>query len=277
MTIHPAREAQLAFLFTKEVFVPTKYSDFANVFLEKSANVLLEWTGANEHAIELEEGKQSPYGPIYSLGPIKLKTFKTHIETNLSNDFIRILKLPAGALILFVCKLDGSLCLCVDYQGLNNLTIKNRYLLPLIDKSLDQLCRAKRFTQLDFTSAYHRIRIKEGDEWKTAFRTRYGYSEYQVITFRLSNAPASFQGYINKILTKKLDIFIIVHLNDILIYTKDPGHAHVDAVWWILEELRRNGLFAKLKKCRFHKDEVRFLGYAVSAQGIKMEKERELT
>ena len=89
---------------------------------------------------------------------------------------------------------------------------------------------------------------------KDGFRTQYGYFEYQVMPFRLSNAPASFQGYINKILTGKLNIFVIIYLNDILIYTKDPGQAHVDAVWSVLEKLRKNGLFANLKKCHFHKD-----------------------
>ena len=88
--------------------------------------------------------------------------------------------------------------------------------------------------------------------------------------FELSNGPASFQGYINKILTKKLDIFVIVYLNDILIYTKDLSQAHVNAIWWVLEKLRKNGLFANSKKCHFHKDEVRFLGYVVSAQGVRM-------
>ena len=107
-----------------------------------------------------------------------------------------------------------------------------------------------------------------------AFRTWYGHFKYQVMLFGLSNAPASFQGYINKILAKKLNIFVIVYLNDIFIYIKDPGQAHIDAVWWVLEELRKNGLFANLKKCRFHKDEVRFLGYIVWAQGVKIEEER---
>ena len=92
--------------------------------------------------------------------------------------------------------------------------------------------------------------------------------------FKLSNAPASFWGYINKILAEKFDIFVIIYLDDILIYTKDPSQVHVNAVWWILEELRKNGLFANLKKCRFHKDEVHFLGYVVSAQGVKIEEER---
>ena len=164
MTIHPAREAQLALPLAEKVIVPLEYSDFADVFSEKSANVLPERTRANEHAIELEKGKQPSYGPIYSLGPVELETLKTYIKTNLANGFIWTSKSLAGAPILFVRKRDGSLCLCVDYQGLNNLTIKNRYPLPLIGKSLDRLGRAKQFTQLDLTSAYYRMRIKEGDK-----------------------------------------------------------------------------------------------------------------
>ena len=205
---------------------------------------------------------------------MKLETLKTYIKTNLANSFIRPSQSPASALILFIQKKNGSFQLCVDYQGLNNLTIKNRYPLPLISKSLNRLGRAKCFTQLDLTNAYHRMRIREGDEWKTAFRTRYGHFEYQVMPFGLSNAPATFQGYINKILAEKLDVFVIVYLDDILIYTEDPGQAHVEAVRWVLENLRRHGLFANLKKCRFHQDEVRFLGYVVSAQGVQIEEER---
>ena len=139
-------------------------------------------------------------------------------------------KSPAGAPILFDKKPDGSLCLCVDYWGLNNITIKNRYPLPLVGESLDRLGRAKQFTQLDLTSAYHQMRIKEGDQWKIAFRTRYGHFEYQVMPFGLTNTLGSFQGYVNKILAEKLNIFVIVYLDDILIYTKDPRKAHVEAV-----------------------------------------------
>ena len=210
IAIHPARKAQIALLVTKKVKISTEYSDFLNVFLEEKALILPKVTELNRHAIELQEDQYPAYGPIYSLGPVELKTLKTYIETNLANGFIRPSKSPAGAPILFVGKPDGSLRLCVDYRGLNNLTIKNRYPLPLIGESLDRLGRAKRFTQLDLTSAYHRMRIKEGDEWKTTFRTRYGHFEYQVMPFRLSNAPASFQGYINKILAKKLVIFVII-------------------------------------------------------------------
>ena len=118
------------------------------------------------------------------------------------------------------------------------------------------------------------MRICEGDEWKTAFRTQYGHFKYQVMPFGLSNAPATFQGYVNKILAEKLDIFVIVYLDDILIYTKDPGGPHAEAVCWVLDSLQKYSLFAKLKKCRFHQDEIRFLGYVVSSKGISMEAEQ---
>ena len=178
--VHPDREVQVAALIADEtpVAISAEYSDFEDMFSKESAAVFPKHIEINTHAIDLEEGKQPPYRPIYSLGPVELKTLKTYIETNLANGFIRPSKSPAGAPILFDKKQDGSLRLCVNYRGLNNITIKNRYPLPLVGESLDRLGRAKRFTQLDLTSAYHRMRIKEGDEWKTAFRTWYGHFEY---------------------------------------------------------------------------------------------------
>ena len=170
----------------------TEYLDFANVFLEKSANVLPEQTKAIEHAIKLGEGKQPSYGAIYSLGSVELETLKTYIETNLANNFIRASKSPVSAQILFVRKRNGSFRLWINYQGLNNLTIKNRYPLLLIGESLDRLGWAKQFTQPNLTSAYHQMGIKEGDEWKTAFQTWYGHFEYQVMPFGSFNASASF-------------------------------------------------------------------------------------
>ena len=164
MNIHLAKKAQLALLLNKKVTVPTGYSDFADVFSEKLANVLPERTGANEHAIKLEEGKQPSYGPIYSLGPVELEALKTYIKTNLANSFIRTSKLLASAPILFIYKPNGSRCLYVNYQELNNLTLKNWYPLPLIGKSLDWFSWAKQFKQLNKISAYYWRRIKEGDE-----------------------------------------------------------------------------------------------------------------
>ena len=139
---------------------------------------------------------------------------------------------PAGAPILFVPKKDGTLRLCVDYRGLNAVTVKNRYPLPLITEILDRLVGAKFYTKLDLRDAYHRIRIRVGDEWKTAFRTRYGHFEYRVMPFGLTNAPATFQAYINTAMHGLLDEFCIVYLDDILIYseTEEEHRQHVCAV-----------------------------------------------
>ena len=164
MTIYPVRKAQMALLLAKKVNVLVKYSDFVDVFSKKSANLLPEQIGVNEHIIELEKGKQSPYEPIYSRGPVELETLKIYIKTNLANGFITAPKSPMGAPILFIRKLNDSFYLCVNYQELNNLKIKNWYPLPLICKFLNRLDQAKRFTYLDLMSAYYWIRIKEGDE-----------------------------------------------------------------------------------------------------------------
>ena len=254
--------------------VPAKYSDFADVFFPDLVSKLPKHTRINDHAIELVNSQQPPHKLIYSLGLVEFETLKAYIETNLANRFIRPSKSPAGAPILFDRKPDGFLQLCINYQGLNNFTIKNRYPLPLIGESLDRLRKTKRFTQLDLTSVYHRMRIREGVKWKTTFKTWYGYFQYQVISFGLTNTPSSFQGFINKILAKKLDIFVIIYLDDIFIYTDDDRDSHVITVWWILEQLRKFSLFANLKKYWFHQDEVWFLGYVVSSKGIRIEDER---
>ncbi len=139
--VHPSRRAQSAHLKADEAptEVPKEYAGFVDVFSPKLAVELPEYTGINDHAIKLVDDRQPLYAPIYSLGPIELKTLKAYIKNNLASSFIRPSKSPAGALILFNKKLDGSLRLCVDYQGLNNLTIKNRYPSPLVRESLNQL------------------------------------------------------------------------------------------------------------------------------------------
>jgi len=135
---------------------------------------------------------QPPFGPIYSLSQNELAALRDYLDENLAKNFIRHSKSPARAPILFVKKKDGSLWMCVDYRGLNKVTIKNQYSLPLISGLLDQLGQAKIHTKIDLCGAYNLVRIKEGDEWKTAFRTRYGHFEYNVMPFGLTNAPAIF-------------------------------------------------------------------------------------
>ena len=176
--IYIDREAQIAFLLIKEIKILEEYSDFTNVFSEEKAFVLLERIELNKHTINLDNCKQPPYRPIYSLSLLELETLKTYIETHLKTGFIWSSKFPTGALILFDKKPDASLRLYIDYWGFNNLTINNLYLLPLIEELLDRLGQATRFNQLDLINAYHQMRITEVDKWKTAFRTRYSHFEY---------------------------------------------------------------------------------------------------
>jgi hypothetical protein len=142
---------------------------------------------------------------------------------------------------LFAKKKDGGLRLCVDYRALNSATVKNRYPLPLIAKMLDRMRGARIFTQLDLWNTYHLIRIKEGDEYKTAFRTRYGQFEYRVMPFGLTNAPATFQAYIDDCLQPYIDDFAVRYLDDILIYSTNEKE-HEDHVQKVLERLRQLGL-----------------------------------
>ena len=155
MSIHLSCQAQVAALTSKETGIFAEYSDFSNIFSSDFAVELPEHIGINDHPINLLDNKQLFYSPIYSLGTIELENLKTYIKANLASGFIRPSKSPAGTLIPFVQKKDGSLRMCVDYRGLNNLTIKNRYSLPLIGESLDRLGCAKHFTQLDLTKTHH--------------------------------------------------------------------------------------------------------------------------
>ena len=259
----------------KIVILPTEYADYKGVFSEKKAELLPNHNAHQLH-IDLEPGKLPPYGPLYNLSEQELQVLREYIDTHLKRGWIRPSTSSAGAPILFVKKKDGGLRLCVDYRGLNAITLKNRYPLPLIQESLSRLQNATIYTKLDLRDAYHRLRIKEGDEWKTAFRTRYGHFEYTVVPFGLTNAPGTFQGYINHALSDLLDVCCIVYLDDILIYSSNLEE-HVQHVQNVLERLQNHQLYAKLSKCSFHQDKVDFLGYTISKNGIEMDPSRTET
>ena len=222
------------------------------------------------HQINLKPDTQPSFGPIYGLSEIELKALKTYIDENLLTSFIRTSSSPAAAPILFVKKKDGTLRLCVDYRGQSNITIKDSYPLPLISETLDRLKGAKIFTHLDLREAYHLIRIKEGDEWKTAFRTRYGLYEYSVMPFGLTNAPATFQRFINDTLREDLDEFCVAYLADILIYSNNILD-HQQHVSRILKKLKANNIFVKAEKCEFNVTTTQFLGFIISPEGISMD------
>ncbi|KAM0709942.1 hypothetical protein Q7P35_003986 [Cladosporium inversicolor] len=175
-----------------------------------------------DHAIDLEPNERPPFRPLYNLSVKELAALREYIEQALKNGWIKRSVSEAGAPILFVLKKDGSLRLCVDYRGLNAITKKNWHPLPLISETLDRLGYATVFSALDLKDAYHRIPIKRGDEWKTAFRTRYSHFEYCVMPFGLTNAPATFQAYINRAMAGLVDICCVVYLDDILVYSDTP-------------------------------------------------------
>ena len=256
---------------TFEPVIPREYRDYAGAFSKEAAEQLPEH-GPQDHAIELTGGEPS-FGPLYNLSATELGVLREYIEDNLRRGFIRPSTSPAGAPILFVKKKDGSLRLCVDYRSLNRLTVKNRHPLPLISEALDRLVGAKIYTKLDIRSAYNLIRIREGDEWKTAFRTRYGHFEYLVMPFGLANAPATFQAFINKVLREFLDVFCIAYLDDILIYSNNKEE-HIQHVRLVLDRLLRNGLYAKLEKCEFHVIRIGFVGFVATPHGTEMEESR---
>ena len=191
----------------------------------------------------------SSFGPIYSLSDLELKALSTWLKENLDKGFNQPSTSPAGAPILFVKKKNGSLRLCVDYRALNNITIKNRYPLPLIAEALDRLRSATIFTKLDLRGAYNLVRVKEGDEWKTALRTRYGHFECLVMPFGLTNAPAVFQHFMNDVFRDLLDNTVLIYLDDIVIFSENES-LHQQHVRRVLERLIANGLYVAPEKMR---------------------------
>jgi hypothetical protein len=250
--------------------VPRKYHDFLDVFDKKEADKLPPHRPFDHH-IPLVEGANPSFGPIYPLSPLEQLELKKYLEENLKKGFIRPSESSVASPILFVKKKDGSLRLCVDYRRLNSMTVKNRYPLPLINDLLDQLRRATIYTKMDLRGAYNLLRIKEGEEWKTAFRTRYGLFEYAVMPFGLTNAPASFQHLMNHVFRDMLDVSVIVYLDDILVFSKNEAD-HELHVREVFKRLREYGLYAKADKCEFDTRQVEFLGFVVSPEGISMDK-----
>jgi hypothetical protein len=223
---------------------------------------------AVDHEIKLEPGAKPPFLPIYHLSPRELEEVKEQLTMLIEAGFIQPSKSPFGAPIIFVPKKNGKLRMCVDYRALNAVTVKNRYPLPRIDELLDRLQGSSVYTKLDLQSGYWQIRIKEEDIPKTAFRTRYGHYEWKVLPFGLTNAPASFQALMNQVLGPYLDQFVIVYLDDILVFSRTPEE-HEHHLHLVLEALEKHQLYVGLDKCAFGLRSVDFLGHVVSSEGIK--------
>lgn len=254
----------------QSVECPSDYASFKDVFCPKRASRLpphRPW----DCAIDLVPGEPVPRGRIYPLSLPEQKAMEEYIEEALKQGYIIPSTSPAASSFFFVAKKDGGLRPCIDYRKLNLITIKYRYPLPLVPAALEQLRGATIFTKLDLRSAYNLIRIREGDEWKTAFVTPTGHYEYRVMPYGLVNAPSVFQSFMHEVLREFLHRFVIVYIDDILIYSRSLAE-HRLHVAEVLQQLRKYQLYLKAEKCIFHQSSVHFLGYIISNGGIRMDK-----
>uniref|UniRef100_A0A8C5HTM3 Gypsy retrotransposon integrase-like protein 1 n=3 Tax=Gouania willdenowi TaxID=441366 RepID=A0A8C5HTM3_GOUWI len=249
--------------------VPEVYHDLGPVFSKEDA-LSLPPHRPYDCAIELLPGATLPSGRLYNLSKPEQAAMETYIRDSLAAGIIRPSTSPVGAGFFFVNKKDGSLRPCIDFRGLNNITVKNKYPLPLINSAFTLLHGAKVFSKLDLRNAYHLVRIREGDEWKTGFNTPLGHFEYLVMPFGLTNAPAVFQNLVNDVLRDMINHFVFVYIDDILIYSRDQEE-HVRHVRLVLERLWKNRLFAKAEKCEFHITTVSFLGFVISPGRVMMD------
>ena len=249
--------------------LPNWLHDLHDTFLPRLANELpprRSW----DHKIELMPGKNPPYFKNRPLSQPELRVVRKWLDDNLSKGFIRESKAPCAAPLMLAAKPGGGVRVCQDYRGLNNITIKNRYPLPLVRETLDSLGKAKFFTKLDIIAAFNKLRIAEGDEWKTAFITRFGLFETLVTPFGLCNAPSSFQHYINHTLFDILDRFCTAYLDDVLVYsaTREEHRNHVREV---VRRLRDAGLQIDIDKSEFETSRTTYLGLIITPEGIQMD------
>ncbi|KAL0536771.1 hypothetical protein IC582_025732 [Cucumis melo] len=242
--------------------------DYPDVFLEELPG--LPPHRVIEFSIELEPGTVPISRAPYRMAPAELKELKVQLQELLDKGFIRPSVSPYGGPILFVKKKDGSMRLCIDYRELNKVTVKNKYPLPRIDDLFDQLKGATVFSKIDLRSGYHQLRIKDSHVPKTAFRSRYGHYEFIVMSFGLTNAPAVFMDLMNRVFREFLDTFVIVFIDDILIYSKTEVE-HEEHLRVVLETFQSNKLYAKFSKCEFWLKQVSFLGHVVSKARVSVD------
>uniref|UniRef100_A0A8C6KJR4 Gypsy retrotransposon integrase-like protein 1 n=1 Tax=Nothobranchius furzeri TaxID=105023 RepID=A0A8C6KJR4_NOTFU len=251
--------------------VPDIYHDLNQVFNKHKASCLPPHR-PYDCAIDLLPGAPLPSSRLYNISRPEREAMETYIKESLSAGLIRPSSSPLGAGFFFVSKKDGSLRPCIDYRGLNQISVRNKYPLPLISSTFDLMQNATVFTKLDLRNAYL-VRIRQGDEWKTAFQTPLGHYEYLVMPFGLTNAPAVFQAMINDVLCDFINRFVFVYLDDILIFS-DTLAEHHKHVRMVLQRLLENRLYVKAEKSEFHRSSITFLGYIFEGGQVRTDPDK---
>jgi hypothetical protein len=222
-----------------------------------------------DHEIKLEPGTTPPFIRLRHKSEDHIKAEKAWLDDMLAKGWVRPSKLLAGAPCLAVPKKNGKIRIVTDYRRLNEMTVKDRYPLPNIGELHDRLHGARWFTKIDLRDAFYSIRIKEGEEWKTAFITLRGLHEFLVMPMGLTNALATQQRYINDLLRDLLDITVVTYVDNILIFTKGDKKQHVRDVQEVFKRLSESNFRTAPEKCEFYKTEVEFLGNIISTEGFR--------